>query len=788
MVVSTANARMRESAGNLPADVTSFVGRRREITLTKRLFSEARVVTLTGPGGVGKTRLAVRVASNMRRSFRDKAWFVELENLDDGALVLDAVIEQLGLGGPSSAAGLETIVDQLKNREMLLVLDNCEHVIEDVAMLVDAIMRWCPGVRVLATSRQSLGVAGESTVVVPPMQVPDPGHLPPAEAYEQFASVRLFVDRAKAAVPEFEVTADNADALMRLCHHLDGNPLAIELAAVRLRSLSLQQLEERLADRYDLLTEGRRGAPPRQQTLRALIDWSYELLDERDRRAWARMSAFSGSFDLSAAEHVAGDGKGVDILTAVHSLVDKSVLMREEDGGEVRYRLPHTLREYGLDKLAEHGETNLVRDRHCTFFAELSARFAAEWIGPDQAAWVQRLRNEQDNLRMALRHAAEGSETGGTALRLVTDLWPYWGIRGLNTEARHWLDEVLDNTPRDLPERAKALRVSAWFALLQGDLERVQPILERATALTTQRGDEIERAYLALLHGLIAFFSNDQQRGTELAEEALEQFRKHRELAGELWSLHALGLIKGMGDDPDAGLRMLAECIQLSTERSELYWRSYAQWATAQVQMRRDRADRAENSVKEALRLQRKLDNRLGIAFSMDTLAWIAHRQQRFERAARLLGTSSALWDAVRSAPGFWARFAGDHDQHLMQIRTALGPEAFDEQYERGREMSLTHAADYALELKRTRRSSSGSESEDNVHPMPLTRRERQIADLVAQGRTNKDIAENLVIAQRTVEGHVQNILTKLDFTSRAQIAGWVAGQRTGDAADTEAR
>ncbi|MEB3367090.1 LuxR C-terminal-related transcriptional regulator [Saccharopolyspora mangrovi] len=787
-MVSTAKARVRESAGNLPADVTSFVGRRREITLTKRLFAESRVVTLTGPGGVGKTRLAVRVAANMRRSFRDKAWFVELENLDDGALVLDAVIEQLGLGGPSSAASLETIVDQLKNREMLLVLDNCEHVIEDVALLVDALMRWCPGVRVLATSRQSLGVAGESNVVVPPMQVPDPGHLPPAEAYEQFSSVRLFVDRAKAAVPEFEVTADNAEALMRLCHHLDGNPLAIELAAVRLRSLSLQQLEERIAERYDLLTEGRRGAPPRQQTLRALIDWSYELLEERDRRAWARMSVFSGSFDLTAAEHVAGDGKGVDILTAVHSLVDKSVLMREEDGAEVRYRLPHTLRDYGLDKLGEYGETSRMRHRHCAFFAELSARFAAEWIGPDQPGWVQRLRHEQDNLRSALRHAAEGSETGGMALRLVTDLWQYWGIRGLNAEARHWLDEVLDNTSRDLPERVKAMRVSAWFALLQGDLGRALPTLERATVLATQRGDEVERAYLALLHGLVAFFQDDQPRGTELAGGALERFRRSGELAGELWSLHALGLIKGIGDDPDAGLRLLAECIQLSAEHGELYWRSYAQWATAQVQMRRDRADRAENSVKEALRLQRKLDNRLGIAFSLDTLAWIAHRQQRFERAARLLGTSSALWDAVRSAPGFWARFAGDHDEHLMQIRTALGPEAFDEQYEHGREMSLTHAVDYALELKRHTRRPAGAESDDNVHPMPLTRRERQIADLVSEGRTNKDIAENLVIAQRTVEGHVQNILTKLDFTSRAQIAGWVAGQRTGDGADTSAR
>ncbi|KAA5831219.1 LuxR C-terminal-related transcriptional regulator [Saccharopolyspora hirsuta] len=786
-MVSTARARVREPAGNLPADVTSFVGRRREITLTKRLLAESRVVTLTGPGGVGKTRLAMRVAGNMRRSFRDKAWCVGLEDVRDGSLVVDAVIEQLGIGGPTTGEDLDTVIEQLKNREMLLVLDNCEHVIEDVALLVDAVVRWCPGVRVLATSRQSLGVAGEATMVVPPLQVPDVEHLPPPEAYEQFASVRLFIDRARAAVPEFEVTTDNATALMRLCYHLDGNPLAIELAAVRLRSLSLQQLEERLAERYDLLTEGRRGAPARQQTLRALIDWSYELASDQDRLAWARMSVFSGTFDLAAAEHVAGNGlSDSDVLSAVHSLVDKSVLLREEDGGEARFRLPHALREYGQDKLEEEfGELAAVRQRHLAWFSDLAGRFAADWIGPDQIAWVQRLRNEQSNLRTALQTAASNPDTAGAALGMATDLWQYWVIRGLNAEARHWLDQVLASTPREVPERVRALRVSAWFALLHGDLDTVQSTLEQATVLATQRGEDAEKPYLALVRGLAAFAGNDASRAASLVEDALGQFRKRESLPGELFALFGLGMVKGLNGEHEAGLELLAECIRLSTEHGELYWRSYALWASAQVEALRGDLERAEAAAKKALRLQRQLDNRLGIAFSIDTLAWIAQRQGKHDRAARLFGAASSVWDVVSAAPGFWARFATDHDEHQAQTRTALGEEAFQEAFDRGRRLSVPHIIDFALEAKRHARA----RTEENVHPMPLTRRERQIADLVAQGSTNKEIAENLVIAQRTVEGHVQNILTKLDFSSRAQIAGWVAAQRTAsEAGDTAPR
>lgn len=772
--MSTARARVREPAGNLPVDVTSFVGRRREITLTKRLLAESRLVTLTGPGGVGKTRLALRVAHNMRRTFRDKVWYVQLEDLEDPALLPEAVIDQLGLGGPSSGDDVEAIVERLKNRELLLVLDNCEHVVQAAADLVDTLIRWCPGIRVLATSTQSLGVAGESTMVVPPLQVPDIEHLPPPEAYEQYASVRLFVDRAKAVVPEFELTEENGPSLMRLCYHLDGNPLAIELAAVRLRSLTPQQIEARLEERYELLSEGHRSAPARQRSLRALIDWSYSLCSEQDKKAWARVSMFSGSFDLAAAEHVASDGlERSAVLSAMHSLVDKSILIREEESGEVRFRLLHALREYGQERLAESGEHERVRDAHLHWYAGMASRFAAEWVGADQVAWVNALSQEHGNLRVAL-HSALDSGDDRTILRLTRDLSIYWSLRGLNSEARHWLHEALSTSDSDLPERASVLRMSAWVALLQGDEATATPLLDEAMGVAERHQHVVEQAFVIQTRGMAAFFRGDVGWAADLLQDALSRFRELEVLGGELFALFGLGLVRGLKSDYAQGLELLNRCIELSKGSGELFWRSYALWASAHLELERGYRDKAETLAKDGLRLQRRLGNRLATAFTVDTLAWIAEENGRYERAARLFGAAAATWEALRAAPAFYATFESGHNAHVARTREALGDERYQEVFREGYELSPSAAHDLAQEVKKTVRGPSRS----NVHPMPLTRREQEIAELVAQGRTNKEIAENLVIAQRTVEGHVQHILTKLDFSSRAQIAGWVAGQR----------
>ncbi|RCW43198.1 non-specific serine/threonine protein kinase [Halopolyspora algeriensis] len=776
----SARTRARQAGGNLPVDVTSFVGRRREITLTKRMLAESRVVTLTGPGGIGKSRLALRVASSMRRVYRDKAWLVELGELTDPALLADTISEQLQLGNTTSGNDVDTLIEYLGNREMLLVLDNCEHLVAECALLVDALIRACPGVRILVTSRQSLGIAGESTVVVPPLQVPDPDDLPPAEAYEQYAAVRLFVERAKAVLPEFEPSAEDGAVLMRLCHHLDGNPLAIELAVVRLRSLSLYQLEERLAERYELLTEGRRGAPARQQTLRALIDWSWDLCSEQDRRAWAHASVFFGSFDLDAAEHViSATAEPAGVPGVVHSLVDKSILMREQENGESRYRLPHALREYGQEKLDAAGERADVEHRHRDWYAGLVERFAAEWIGPEQVSWVNRLLTDHANLQAALHSALaeHAPQQAVVALRMATRLGQYWGIRGLHGEARHWLDRALAVAAASPQDRASGLRANSWLALLQGDIITASPQLDEAALLAQQEHDEVEHAHVALTRGMAALFQGQLTTADDLIGTALADFRRHAAAHGELFALFGLGTVRGFDGRPEEGLALLSECVDTTTRLGDVFWRSYALWGVAHIELSRHAFGHAETATKDALGLQRRMGNRLAMAFSIDTLAWIAQERDRSERAAELFGAAAGMWEATRAAPAFYAPFAAEHDRYESRTRAILGAEEYRSHFDRGYRLSTDAALDLALETKRHTRA----HSRDNVHPMPLTRREREIADLVAQGRTNKEIAENLFIAQRTVEGHVQHILTKLDFTSRAQIAGWVAGQPPSD-------
>ncbi|SFT66148.1 non-specific serine/threonine protein kinase [Actinopolyspora lacussalsi subsp. righensis] len=793
-VDSTARARSRAAGGNLPAEVTSFVGRRREITLTKRLLAESRVVTLTGPGGIGKSRLALRVAANMSRSFRDKTWQVELGELHDPDLVATAVVEQLNVAETSTGTELDNLVEHFREREALLVLDNCEHLVQACAELVDTLIRSCPGLRVLATSRQSLGAAGESTLIVPPLQTPDPEQLPAAEAYEQYAAVRLFLDRARAVLPEFEVTPDNAPVLMRLCHRLDGNPLAIELAVVRLRSLAPRQLEERLDERYELLSGGRTGAPQRQQTLRALIDWSYDLCTESERRAWAHVSVFSGSFDLEAAEYVIdGTAERSRAASLVHALVDKSILLRERDDGPSRFVLPHTLREYGLEKLWAAGDLPKAEARHRQWYVSTVRRFAAEWMGAEQVEWVRRLRVEQANLRAALRsmteHGEESSEDQhadertsaphgpAVALRMATALGRYWQLRGAHSEARYWLDRTLALTgTRQAPrERAAALASSAWFTLLHGDVSGARGSLDTAAATLEGHDAPLERAHLTRTYGMAALFDNDAASAIRLLETALEVFRRGAEKEGELFTLIGLGVARAVNGNERDGLELLDDALAITTGRGEVYWRSWTLWAIGYLKTITDKPDRAEPALKEALNLQRRLDNRLAIAFTLDTLAWAAHLRGNDKRAARLFGAAGGAWESAHSTPNLYVEFAEQHRAQLVATREALGEDTYNESFDRGYHWQHDTAIDFALETKQRSRETQ----RENVHPMPLTSREREIAQLVAQGRTNKEIAEQLVIALRTVEGHVQHILTKLDFTSRAQIAGWVAGMRS---------
>ncbi len=780
-----AGSRVAERVGVLPADTTNFLGRRHELGEIKRLLPESRLVTLTGPGGVGKTRLALRAAQELQRAFHHRVWFVELAELRDPALLANTVADQLGVVDQSGRPAIEAIMDHLPSGPVLLVLDNCEHLVDACATFVDTLIRACPEVRVLATSRQSLGLLAERRYLVTPLPAPDPQRLRSVQRLTRYASVQLFVERATAVYPGFTLDETTADAVARICRDLDGIPLAIELAAVRLRSLSVGQIAERLGERYRLLSHGVQQAPARQRTLQALIDWSYELCSPQERLAWARASVFSGSFDLDAVESIAsgGDVATDDILDLVDSLVDKAVLLRDEGEDGVRYRMLETIREYGEAKLAALDERDVVRRRHRDWYAQLTTQFAAKWHGPDQIAWVRRLRRDHANLRLALEFCSTEPGEATVGLRMATQIDDYWGIRGLHTEARHWLDQTLP-TAGPSRERIAALRLDGWFSLLQGDIDRGTTLLAEAVDLADRLDDKVERAYLIHAQAMALVFLGDLEQAATMFTDTLERFRAAGELRGELFTLFMFGLTVGVKGDRERGLALLDECLEITSRLSEEFWRSYALWSIAFIEVLHGSVERAEQAGKDALGLQQPMENLLALAFTIDTLGWIAECRERHARAATLFGAAAAVWSAIGASPDNYVPFADPHHDHLDRARSALGGDDFQAAFDRGREMSLDDAISYALETKPEAQSAPAAAAAPAEAPAsPLTRRERQIAELVAEGLSNRDIAARLVIAQRTAEAHVENILTKLGFTSRAQIAAWMAETRedTGD-------
>ena len=765
----------RRSTGNLPADATSFVGRRHELGEVKRLLSTYRLTTLTGPGGVGKTRLALRAAADVRRAFHDQVRFVDLAGLWEPGLVPQAVAEQLEVHEQSSRPVLDTIVDHLRDVPVLLVLDNCEHLVDACASLVHALIQSCPNLRVLATSRQSLGLVGECTFAVPPFQVPDPAQIRSAASVTHYDSVRLFLDRADAVAPGFEVTDRNYRALARICHHLDGIPLAIELAVVRLRSLSLEQVAERLTERHRLLDSGTRGLPPRQRTLRALIDWSYELCSEPERRVWARASVFSGSFDLDAVEFVAAGGAVPlgDVLGLVDSLVDKSIFLREEAGDRVRYRMLDTTRAYGEEKLFAEGDRDTARRRHRDWFARLADDFAAQWIGPDEAHWIARLRREHHNIRVALDFCTREPGQAAIGLRTAIHLVDYWTLRGYLTEGRMWLDRLLPAVAQESRERLSGLVLNGWFALHQGDSETAKRCLAEAAELAGTVGNVEQTAYLAHVSGMSAMITADLGRASRLFDEAYRLFRDAGILRGELFALFMYGLTVGLHGQPDKGRALLDTCIDKTVRIGDIFWRSYALWARAAINIAYGDFGSAEESSKEALRLEQVLADMSAMAFTLETLAWVADCRGQHVRAATLFGIAGALWQSIGGSPELYSALTEQHHKHLARTREALRDSGYQRAFDQGFRYSLAEAVDFALEVPQ-QPSRAAPTDERSL----LTRRELQIAELVAEGLTNRDIANRLVISQRTAEGHVENILTKLGFTSRTQIAAWVTAGR----------
>src|SRR3954447_6426018 len=537
-------------SGNLPADLTTFVGRGQEIARVRGQLPNCRLVTLTGVGGVGKTRLAVRVAGELTRAFPDGVWFVEFAALHDAELVPAAIAAALGVQIHADRSAVDGLTQYLAHREALLILDNCEHLIDGCASVAAEVLRSCPGIRIIATSREPLGISGEHIFGVPPLDVPASGAAGSVQAAIEYASVRLLVERAAAVQPGFSLTAENWSEIAEICRRLDGIPLALELAARRLRALSPAQLRERLDDRYGLLTGGSRTALPRQQTLRALIDWSYDLCTPTEQLLWARLSVFEDGFDLAAAESVCSGPEipEQEMLYVLASLVDKSIVTTAEDDQALRYYLSETLREYGRSLLGDGDRGPLAR-RHRDWYAELVASAEAGWFSAEQVRQFTGLRREHGNLRAALKFSLSDSTDAGAGLAMAAGLRFYWLMSGSVAEGVHWLDRLLAAHPTPDLVRVKGLRVQGHLGAVVWDGAAADRLLDEAERLADRVGDAREAAYVTQSRGIVALFRGDAARAAELLLEAHDRHAELGEAAAAVYDRIQASLAVGqLGD------------------------------------------------------------------------------------------------------------------------------------------------------------------------------------------------------------------------------------------------
>ncbi|MFC7449715.1 protein kinase domain-containing protein [Rhodococcus daqingensis] len=766
----------RGRRGNLPAELTSFVNRRSELTEAKEMLSSARLVTLTGIGGVGKTRLALRIATSSQRAFRDGAWLVELADLRDESLVAGVVAAALGLQSFSREPLPTVLAEFLEPRQILMVLDNCEQVIGAIAELAETLLQRCPELRIVATSREALGIGGEATLRVPPLSAPAPDPQLDLGALPSYDAVTLFTERAVSVVPGFALTEDNMAAVAGICHRLEGLPLPIELAAGRLPALSPEEILQRLTDRFTLLTHGRRTAPTRQQTLRLSVDWSHELCTPQEQQLWARLSVFAGSFELTAVEQVCGAGLTPGaLLDLVASLVAKSILIHEESATAGRYGLLDTIREYGLEKLAESGEYAQMRRRHRDWYERLALKAEADWIGPHQLDWIARLKLDQQNFREALEACmAEPSEVA-VGMRITAALFPFWLASGQINEGARWTERMLtvEGVPRGT-DWVRAVSLGAALNAFRSDIATGTEWIgwARAAAETSDPDAAATALYAA---GVLALGSNDVSTAASHFDAVLEVCPPDAHLLRVI-TLTGAEVASGLLGQPARAADYLQQVLDITEPRGELVFRAWAVrtlglavWATE--------PERAIALLEQALRLSRSVDNSFGSAPSLEGLAWIAAAEDDYARSAVLLGCAQAMRETGGlpeiALPGLRAQ----HDECERRTRRALGQKSYDASYRKGVSASFGEAVAYALAESPEPPRPRGATGKTKT---TLTRRELQVADLVAEGLTNSAIAAKLVISQRTAEGHVEHILAKLGFTSRAQVAVWMVDHHRG--------
>ena len=761
-------ARPARRPGSLPAEASSFVGRRRELAEVRKKLANARLLSLVGPGGVGKSRLALRAVTDLARGFPHGAWWVELAEVRDPALVANAVAAACDLRDQAGMEPLALLLEHVKDRELLIVLDNCEHLLDAVADLAGELVRASPGVRVVATSREPLSVPGEHVLPVPPLELPSPNAAEPLESLGHNEAVRLFVERAEAASGGFELTEANRKAVAELCRRLDGLPLAIELAAVRTRVLGVEQILERLSDRFALLTGGGHAALPRHQTLETAIDWSYELLSEGERAVLRRLCAFAGRFTVEDVEGVCSSpaSPGLEGLT---SLVEKSLVIKEDARGIACFRLHETMREYAARKLIEAREHEAVGERCIEYYVStcqgmaMQARFRlAEWLG-----WMDL---EIDNVRGVLRHClAHGDSVRG--IQLATSLSWFWVTRA-TTEGVRWLDQLLASGPGDPATLGWSYFIRGFLAVLQGDWSAAQPVLVKAISASRDAGEPVQLANSLCMASIAATMAGDRDEAARVLDQAGALAEEIDDLMTNVSVLQARSLFALFGGDFET-LRVAAtEGARLSREAGDLYALHMMNLNLGGAAMLAGDMVEAKARYTESLRIAYRIDDRIGLYYLLASLAYHAVVSGSAKTAAQLLGAS----EAIRSGAGatVMAVLVPVIEQTRQLAAAAIGPARFEAALEAGKRMSRADAVALGLGEPVTQAApASGGEP-----GALLAAREAEVASLVAEGLSNKQIGARLFISERTVDSHVRSILNKLGFNSRAQIAGWVSSSR----------
>jgi predicted ATPase/DNA-binding CsgD family transcriptional regulator len=761
--------------GNLPAETTSFIGRRHELAEARRKLITARLVSLVGPGGVGKTRLAIRIATDLARGFPDGAWLVELAELRDPALVGHTALAALGLRDQSATEPMDQLRSYLRDRELLLVVDNCEHLIEAAAHLIGDVLRSSPGVRVIATSREPLSIRGEHVLPVPPLSLPASASASaspePIGRLRENEAVRLFLERSAAASGQFELTTTNRAAVVDLCRRLDGLPLAIELAAVRTRVLSADQILDRLNRRFDLLTGASRAALPRHQTLHTTIDWSYDLLTPAERTLLARLSVFAGRFTIDDVEAVCcfDDLPSTVALDLVSSLLDKSLMSKEDSRAITGYRLHETMREYARLKLSEQDSSATLEERYADHYLARCLQFGAEgrFRLLDWLAWME---PEIDNIRSILRRCVDHRDTN-RGIALATGLIWYWVTRA-TTEGVRWLDELLPVEPRDgslVVITPWAYFVRGFLAVLQTDPVAATSVLDRGIAVARASGPPSALSQLLAMASIAATMSGKENRADQLLDEA-QDIAADTDDVGATLMVHQARALNGLHvGDLDTVRLAATEGARVSHQAGDLYSLDMMLMNQGFAALRAGDAGEAEQRFAEALPIAHQLDDRVAQCYLLGGLGACAAATRDAARAAQLLGAMEHLRVEVGATVNVGLEPA--LTQATNDATSALGPARFEAEFRAGKRLDRGHAVRLAL-----RESAPPTATTDDHDPgSVLGAREVDVAKLVTEGLSNKEIGARLFISERTVETHVRNILNKLGFQSRAQIARWMA-------------